>query len=202
MAKKIIAVDLDDVLADSASAFVAYSNKKWGTNLGVDDYSEHWARMWGIDIAEALKRRDHIYENEVQIHLDSIGEAKSVLTRLAQKYRLIIVTARPVVLQKGTVEWIEKHYEGLFEDIHFAGIWDDKHSLDHADTLTKAEIIGELGADYLVDDHPKHCFAVAKAGIPTVLFGDYSWNRGLELPDGVVRAKNWKEVEEFFDAAR
>ncbi|MDQ5885809.1 MAG: hypothetical protein QG628_206 [Patescibacteria group bacterium] len=199
MKKQVIAVDLDDVLASSASAFVEYSNKKWGTNLEVDDYSEHWAQMWGIDIAEALKRRDHIYEQQVQIKLRSMDNAKDVLVHLARNYRLIIVTSRPIVLQKGTIEWIEKYYKGLFEDIHFAGIWDGKHSLDHANTLTKASIIQELRADYFIDDHPKHCFAVAEAGVQSILFGDYSWSRGLKLPERVTRAENWNAIKEYFD---
>lgn len=200
MKRKVITVDLDDVLADSAARFVAFSNEQWGTTLSVDDYSEHWAEMWGIDIEEAIKRQQHIYREEVQIHLDSLGDAKEVLGRLAANFDLIIVTSRPKVLQKGTVEWIEKYYAGLFKDIHFAGIWDGKYSLDHANTLTKAGIIKELGADYFIDDHPKHCFAVAAEGIPTVLFGNYSWSRGLQLPKGVTRAKNWIAVEEYFSA--
>lgn len=37
---KTIAVDLDDVLSASVPGFVAYSNKRWGTTLTLDDYDE------------------------------------------------------------------------------------------------------------------------------------------------------------------
>jgi hypothetical protein len=32
-----------------------------------------------------------------------------------------------------------------------------------------------------------------------IAFGDYPWHDRGELPEGVVRAKNWKEVLEYFD---
>ena len=64
--------------------------------------------------------------------------------------------------------------------------------------MTKAEICAEIGADYLVDDQPKHCLAAAKAGIKTILFGDYKWNRDTKLMPNMVRAKNWQEVLEYF----
>ena len=199
MKRKTIAVDLDDVLADSAAKFVAYSNKKWGTNLEVDDYSEHWAEMWGIDVDEALERREHIYKQAVQINLEAFSGVKEVLTSLGRRFDLIIVTSRPLVLQKGTIEWLNQYYGGLFKSVHFAGIWDGKHDVETANKMTKAHIIKELGADYFIDDHPKHCFAVAAEGIPSLLFGDYYWNRSADLPQGVVRVKDWSAVEEYFN---
>lgn len=37
MSKKVIAVDLDDVLSASAPAYVKFSNERWETNLTVED---------------------------------------------------------------------------------------------------------------------------------------------------------------------
>ena len=34
-----IAIDIDDVLAENAIGFVAFSNERWVTLLRVDDYS-------------------------------------------------------------------------------------------------------------------------------------------------------------------
>ena len=48
-----IAIDIDDVLAENAIGFVAFSNERWGTRLSVDDYSEHWSEMWRVDSEEA-----------------------------------------------------------------------------------------------------------------------------------------------------
>ena len=45
MGRKVIAIDLDDVLAAHVESFVAFSNERYGTSLQVDDYSDHWAGL-------------------------------------------------------------------------------------------------------------------------------------------------------------
>jgi len=79
-------------------------------------------------------------------------------------------------------------------------MWDrtDLHILERLKG-TKNDVIKQIGADYLIDDQPKHCIAAAKAGIKTVLFGDYKWNRDLKLRKNMVRARNWQEVLEYFN---
>ena len=67
---------------------------------------------------------------------------------------------------------------------------------------TKADIVKQIGADYLIDDQPKHCFAAAEAGITSLLFGDYRWNRNVKLPEGVVKVRTWHEVLEYFDGRK
>ena len=57
-----IAIDIDDVLAENAIGFVAFSNERWGTRLRVDDYSEHWSEMWHVDREEA-ERRAHVFHD-------------------------------------------------------------------------------------------------------------------------------------------
>ncbi|HLA48993.1 MAG TPA: hypothetical protein VJY84_00415, partial [Candidatus Saccharimonadales bacterium] len=64
----------------------------------------------------------------------------------------------------------------------------------------KAEVCREIGADYLVDDQPKHCLAAADAGITALLFGDYKWTRVNNLPKNVIKVRNWPAVLEYFNA--
>src|SRR3546814_18720926 len=84
-----------------------------------------------------------------------------------------------------TMEWIEKHYGGVFSDVHFAGFWDkiDQNSVH----LTKAELCTKVGAEYLIDDQVKHCKAVAEAGMKGLLFGKYSWNTLDEMNLNITR---------------
>lgn len=201
MPKPIIAVDIDDVLAAFAKGFTDFSNKKWSTNLVPDDYNEHWAVVWEVDEEEAKKRGDVIHQNASQIiiGLSHDQSARQVLERLAQSYKLVVVTSRRTAIQKDTLEWINKHFEGIFREIHFAGIWDDlEKDLESRLKATKADVVKQIGADYLVDDQPKHCIAAAEAGITSLLFGDYRWNRNIKLLPNMARAKNWQEVLEYF----
>lgn len=201
--KQTIAVDIDDVLASSAKGFIDYSNKKWGTSLSPDDYTEHWAIVWAVDEQEAEKRAKHIHANISKIvgSYSHNNDAKPVLAELSKKYNLVIVTSRRKSIQKDTLEWLDIHFKGLFKEVHFAGIWDDlDKDLKIRIKSTKTEVLEQIGANFLVDDQPKHCIAAAEAGIKTILFGDYRWNRDIEPQPNIARAKTWQEVLEYFNA--
>ena len=155
--RKVIAVDIDDVLADSARMFIELSNQHWGTELTVDDYDEDWTRLWRIS-REEVEVRASAYRDNLPA-MQSLG-AHEALRRLSEKYDLIIVTARPRIVQERTVRWIEEYYGGIFveESIHFAGMWDVP---DETSALkTKGGILKHLQADYHIDDQPKHCIGV------------------------------------------
>lgn len=194
--KQVIAVDLDDVLAASIPAFVEFSNKKWGTKLTVEDYQENWMGMWGIDKATLIQRSD-IIRSELWKSLEHSEEALPVLNGLARDYKLVITTSRRREMEKPTKDWINEYFHGIFEEIHHAGIF-DKLRGEEAAKQTKAELYKQIGADYIIDDHPKHCLGADTAGIKAILFGDYPWNRNAKLPAGVIRLRTWGEVGEYF----
>jgi 5'(3')-deoxyribonucleotidase len=197
--KQTIAVDVDDVLAANAEAFVEYSNAKWGTSLKPADYDEHWAVIWGIDQDdhEELEKRAVEFLTHTTPKYKHFPEAEEALRRLSENYDLVVVTSRRAAMSADTLAWIDEHFPRIFKKVHFAGIW-DKMAEDRIN-ITKAEVVKQVGAGYLIDDQPKHCIAAAEAGIKSILFGDYKWNRGTKLTPNMVRAKNWQEVLEYFD---
>ncbi len=192
MAKKVTALDIDDVLSTNATHFVEWSNKTWGTHLGVEDFDEDLATMWNVDIDTVRIRMNEYVKSDTVSGHGYFAEAIPVIKKLRSKYDFILVTSRRTLLAPLTRKWIDKNFPDLFETIHHTGIFDKTEKGGHK--KTKADICKEIGADYLIDDQPKHCFAVAEAGIQTLLFGDYAWNRRLtELPPRVTRVKNWAE---------
>ena len=194
--KQTIAIDLDDVLASSAQGFVAFSNKKWGTNLTVEDFTEQWGVMWGVDIDEERRRAGDVYDARIIRKFSSVDRAKPVLQKLSEDYHLIVMTSRVNRMKEDTFEWLDTHYKGIFDDVHFSGFYDKITKSSHS--YTKAEICREIGSDYLIDDQIKHCFAAAKAGIESLLFGNFSWNQYEELPSRVTRVRDWNEIGEYF----
>lgn len=196
--KEIIAVDIDDVLAANAEGFVKFSNKRWGTNLAPSDYHDHWAEIWGVENNEALDRADVLVKEGVLRNYNHFEDALSVLRELAKRYDLIVVTARILAAEKDTKDWIEQYFGGVFKDIYFAGIWDEYN--DHSIQKGKGDILREIGARYLIDDQIKHCKTAAEHDIQALLFGNYSWNKAEDLPAGVHRVKDWRDIAEFFDA--
>lgn len=201
MTRKTIAVDIDDVLAINVPAFLEFSNRRWGTNLTIDDFREDWGAMWQIEKETWIERMNEIHESKIFSSFKSFEDAKEVLQGLASKYRLIIITSRRKELEQETAAWIDEYFPDVFEEVHHAGIWDKLEKEDSVAiaTTTKAEICSQLGGDYLIDDHLKHCFAAADSGIPSLLFGDYPWNRADTLPEGVVRVRDWRSVGDYFN---
>ena len=188
-----IAIDADDVLAAHADAFIRFSNANYGTNFTVEDYHDDWPKLWNISHEEMEERAKRFHITESVAKYELIKEADNALVKLGDKYRLFLVTARPKHNTEPTHEWINRNFPGLFEAIHFAPIWELNN------TVTKADICRQIGAEYLIDDLPRHCNLAAQSGIKALLFGDYSWNRYEEVEDGVTRVKNWQQVLEYFD---
>lgn len=195
--KPIVAVDIDDVLAANAKAFVDYTNKKWGTSLTIDDYDEHWAKVWKTDLVETVRRADEMHDVGHFGRHEHSTEAKPVLEKLSEKYDLMVVTARRKSIEAETLAWLDKNYKDVFKNVHFAGIWDT--ITDGSIHMTKADVLKDVGASYLIDDQLKHCLAANKTGVKTILFGDYSWNQSDNLPKSIVRCHSWTDVLEYFD---
>ncbi len=199
MAKPIIAVDIDDVLAANAKGFVEYTNRMWGLSLTVQDYDEHWAKLWGVDNEETSRRSDEMHASGVFAYHEHFPAAKPVLKHLRERYELVIVTSRRKVIQNVTYQWIDRYFPGIFSDIHFVGIWDT--ITDSSIHMTKGDALKTIGATYLIDDQLKHCLSAGEHGVDAVLFGDYGWNQyETKLPDHITRCDDWQAIREYFDA--
>lgn len=194
--KKTIAVDLDDVLSAGAQGFIDFSNKKWGTNLTLNDFTERWAEMWKVDLEEERRRAKEIYSSGIVRDFKVLDKAYHVLAELSKTYRLVVLTSRVKKIEKDTRDWLDEYFKDIFDEIHFSGFYDKLTLNSHL--YTKAEISKEIRADYLIDDQLKHCLAAAEIGVETLLFGDYRWNVLDNLPSGVKRVSNWDKVGEYF----
>jgi 5'(3')-deoxyribonucleotidase len=200
MKKPTIAVDLDDVLSANVEGFIKYSNKRWGTHLTIDDYEENWAKVWQLDHEETNRRAEDFHKSGVVRHYNHYQEAEAVLESLAKRYKLVIVTSRRTSISTETKDWISHFFPNIFSQIYFSGIYErGLNKKFSAIQATKANLVQKIGADYLIDDQPKHCFAAAEVGVESVLFGEYPWNRDVKLVKGVARCKDWPAVQEYFN---
>lgn len=198
MKKPTIAIDIDDVLADYAAGFIEFSNVHWGTNLTVDDYDEHWANVWKVDVEEVIQRAETMHEKNMVRSLARKPDAHPVLERLSHRFNLMVVTSRRIQNKEDTLAWLRLHYPMLLlNDVTFSGFFDTV--TDDSINRTKGDIIALAGADYMIDDQVKHCLSAAERGIEALLFGDYKWNQLAELPSRVTRVVDWESVERYFD---
>lgn len=147
--KPIIAIDVDDVIAANAPAFVEYSNHKYGTHLTIDDYQEHWGEVWKVEHEELLKRASEYQDSNHIGTYSVIDGAYPALQELKKRFKLVIVTSRHKSMDTLTRVWLQENYPDIFDDIIFSGFFDTE--LKSAIHLTKGEIVKEIGATYFID---------------------------------------------------
>jgi 5'(3')-deoxyribonucleotidase len=199
MKKPLIAVDIDDVLAQGTESLRLEVKKRLGINLLPEayavpgDYWHYYERVWE---ANGVADRVNFTELSLQMvadqsHILPFTNAFEVLTKLSRKYDLIVITARDLSWEPATRAWIAVHFPNIFSDIYFAGRKDSKK--------TKGEICAELGASWLIDDNIDHAHTALEQGITVVLFGDYGWHKQRDIHEDVVRCKDWRAVQRYFD---
>ncbi|MCL2280971.1 hypothetical protein FWC31_03785 [Candidatus Saccharibacteria bacterium] len=194
--KPIIAVDIDDVLTVLAPKIIEYSNKNLGCNLTLDDYDDWWAKMWGVDVDETIRRAQMIFADpEIYPNLSVMRGAQSALDKLTTRYKIVVLTSRPLFILDTTTTWINRNFP-MIEEIFLSGNYDNPDR--HSGKRNKGDIVKEIGAMYFIDDQPKHTNAAAERGIESILFGDYGWNRDVEIAPGVTRVADWGGVADYF----
>jgi uncharacterized HAD superfamily protein len=124
VARQIIGVDIDDVLSATAEGFTTYSNERWGNKRKVEQYTEAWVEFWGVSTGEAIKRSDEYHSSDVISQFSYYEQAAPVLRELSKKYKIVVITSRRKMLKTLTDAWLEKYFPTLFEEVHYAGIWD------------------------------------------------------------------------------
>lgn len=199
-AKKTIAVDIDDVISAQNENMRLYANKKYGHNHSFEDYLaegpywSYWGGVWGVS-DEEQKRRVQEYNHSGQLSLQAVVPgAIEAINELKKRFNLIIITSRSDEHLDETHQWLAKHFKSAFQGVHFASVW------DNGEKTSKANICRAVGAGYLIDDNAEHCNLAAEAGIVSLLFGVYGWNRKEPVHKKVRRVKDWAEVLEYFIA--
>ena len=188
-----IAIDIDEVLVETAPGVIRHYNSKYGTNVRLKDYYSDDFNHWRVpDFATAVQRVNEFADTEEYMQLPPVKHSIRVIQDLAKSYHLYVITGRPDFISEVTKIWLEKHFPNLFKRVIFSNFYDpDKQR-------SKGEICVELGIDLLIDDHPAHVLSVAKLGIDGYLFGDFPWAKMPgKLPANVKRVKDWQEVAEL-----
>lgn len=200
MTKPIIAVDIDDVIADTTEALRLVANKIPGVDLTRDHYleeGEYWGyyeSVWARNKVGHLVSFDKLHDDMAanQSHVKLIDGARLALELLSEKYKIILITSREVEWVDATKAWVKQHVGDITKKVVFV------HHIT-GDRRAKGDACREIGAKWLIDDNYEHCQSAQAAGVSPILFGNYGWNSTLEVDASTPRAKNWGEVLEYFD---
>ncbi|KAH6779200.1 Haloacid dehalogenase-like hydrolase superfamily protein [Perilla frutescens var. hirtella] len=196
--KIMIAVDVDEVLGNFVSAINEFIADRYSLNHSVSEYHVYeFFKIWNCSRDEADHRVHEFFKTPYfKRGINPIPGAREALEKLAEIYNLSIVTSRQNAIKEHTIEWIERHYPGLFEEIHFGN-----HFALDGQSRPKSDICKSLGAKVLIDDNPRYAMECAAVGIKVLLFdyeNSYPWCKGEYAPQHplVTKVHNWEEVEQ------
>lgn len=197
MSKKLIAVDIDEVLSPFISGLVEWHNLQFGTVYRVSDFTSYnFHHIWGGSLETAIDKSRHYFENRDPEVCRPLANAQQVLNRLHQNYELIVVTSRILEHKLQTESWIKEHFPNIFAEIILCNHWiKDKNKNQ---TIKKSQACLTLGAQYLIDDLPVYVEDAASEGISALLFGNYPWNQQVADHPQIQRVIDWQSVEAFF----
>ncbi len=173
--RKIICVDMDEVIADALGEHILRYNRDFREKLTLADLHGRW--IWDYVPPERLGvLEQYIRSNDFFAELAVMPDAQRVLERLQDKYEVFIATAAMEVPTSFTAkfEWLKRHFPFIRPShIVFCG---DK---------------GILRGDYLIDDNPRQLRRFRGEGIL------YSAPANVYV-SGFRRVGSWLDVEQMF----
>lgn len=195
--KMVVAVDVDEVLGSFLAALNKFIADRYSLNHTVSEYYVYeFFRIWNCSRAEAEIRVHEFFKTPYFTKgIHPIPGAWNALQKLSSFCNLSVVTSRQNAIKDHTLEWIEKHYPGLFQEIHFGN-----HFALDGQSRPKSEICRSLGAQVLIDDNPRYALECAGDGMRVLLFdyhNSYPWSKddsALSHPL-VTKVHNWEEAE-------
>jgi 5'(3')-deoxyribonucleotidase len=195
MGKPIIAIDIDDVLADTMEAVRLTVNQQFGVNLQPEHYEvpgQYWGYYESVWSAHGLSITfDDLSEDDIKQQYRPHLGAREAIAQLSKRYAFIAITSRNESWKQLTEAWLEEYFPGMIQKVHFAG------NKEHVLKRSKGEVSAEIGAEWLIDDNPEHCSDAIVHGVKGVLFGNYGWQH--TAPEGVICCKDWAAVLEYLD---
>jgi 5'(3')-deoxyribonucleotidase len=136
---KRIAVDMDEVIADTVAEHLVRYNRDYSGNITKEDLRGKW--IWDVVAIDRHPRlEEYLRSDDFFDVLDVIPDAQRVLKKLQQHFEVFIASAAMEVPTSFNAKyrWLERHFPTIpATNIVFCG---DKSI---------------LRADYLIDDNPR-----------------------------------------------
>jgi len=187
--KKIITIDLDNVLAKTTEAFLEYYAKHYGKEIDINEikyaYFNDNEQFDAIDTLEEWRRvyRYFMWNTNFEV-IPGAREGVKVLHE--RWYILHILTWRNQDQEVLTYTWVEENFPGIFEDIHFSHAKTEKE-------VSKWELCKSLWAILHIDDFLDFSTSVAEQWILVYLF-DRPRNQDNTIHPLITRIAWWEEV--------
>ena len=182
--EKVIAIDIDDTIADSIPFFIDWINSRLQkTFCDLNEIKN------SIPYNQYRKLKKEYRTSGVKLNIPMIHGANELTHKLeSMGYKIIIITARPAneypELTKITNQWLRE------KDIVYSGIIFDKHK-----STKVLEQVPNLS--FSINDHRTEANLLSKWGYITYLI-DNPYNQG-EIGTNVIRVKNLLDILNYVE---
>ncbi len=196
MKKPIIAVDIDDVLAETTDALRIMVNERFDVDLQTEHYrieAPYWGYYEHIWAGHGIEAKLEDFQPSMILDQSFVRAAEgsvAALRQISRDYEIVALTARHDASMDATLRWLDDNFTGLISKVKFIG---SKDGLK----MTKGDACLELGAVWLIDDHVEHAQSALEKGVQVILYGDYGWHQNI--PSAALCCKTWQEVAEYFE---
>lgn len=196
MTKEVLATDIDEVLFPFLREFSFWHNAEYGTNLSVENFNSYdFNDTLAISVPETVHRIHAFLSVEHGfLGVSPLKESQNAIEKLSERFEIIAVTARHPQFRESSLKYLMEYYGGKITEINLVGT-----SATVESVRSKAEVCRELGAVALIDDSIKHVASCVDTEVEGLLFGNYPWNQSEDLPNGVIRFKDWSEILRHFN---
>jgi 5'(3')-deoxyribonucleotidase len=153
-----VGFDLDGVLGDQIADVLPRIKQRLGIDLSYDDITAFRLELGSTDLAQEIQLAQHdpTYLLEMPVHPGAVA----VVSELAQRYTVVLITARPTTSAALTRRWL------------------DLNGLQFDDVINARETQKSVyGADVLIDDYTANIkdFVEHTDGLGILI--DRPWNR-------------------------
>lgn len=200
-----IYVDLDDVLCETARAFLGVLSREFGKSVEFEEIA--WfdlGRSFELEPPELEEFMRLVHEPEVLSAIQPVEGAVEVLGDwIAAGYEVAVVTGRPSTSYEVSREWLAEagipHHSLIFVDKYSRPGW-----AGDGTKVLPLSALGETPYCLAVEDSADMAsYLAAKLGLQVLLF-DRPWNRRLPPPveneaaGEIHRCNDWREIGERF----
>ena len=193
MCEKIIAIDVDEVLAETIQSMLKKQNYTWKwKKVNREDLNTY--NLWEIEKLWITKNRALWMFVKFQLwswltkKIKPVEWAREKLLELREKwFKLYAVTARLSWLRISTKLWLKRNFPDYFEHIVFANFFTSR-------ARKKSEICKEIWASIIIEDNLETCNDCVSQWIKCFLL-DKPRNQCDKLNENIKRVYSWGEID-------
>jgi len=190
---KILAVDLDEVLAETVDEVLKSNNYmiKWQA-IYRDDISDYYVSnipKYNLVKDEAIDFFWSVLWTPARENILPVKWAREKLKEFRGKWwKIVVVTARVEKISEYTHKRLDRYYNWIIDDVLFANHYSDKE-------VPKSVLCKNIWAKIMIEDNLDFAMELAQFGIKVYLL-DKPWNRNYSpvTHKWITKVYDWSEI--------